>query len=81
MTYTLKNEITVLYLFYRELSTRTLLNILRDHSRERDCHKSYLALCYTLRKRGISMTKRDTGFSSSWRDEVLRNKAILDRLY
>ena len=55
MTYTLKNEITVLYLFYRELQTRTLLNILREHSRERDCHKSYLAICYALRKRGLEI--------------------------
>jgi hypothetical protein len=55
MAYALKNEITVLYLFYRELSTRTLLNILREHSRERDCHKSYLAICYALRKRGFEI--------------------------
>lgn len=55
MTYKLKNEITVLYLFYRELSTRTLLNILRDHSRDRACRKSWLAICYALRKRGFEI--------------------------
>ena len=81
MAYTLKNEITVLYLFYRELSTQTLLNILNEHSRERDCRKSYLAICYALRKRGIIASIEQTCCYAHWQNEVRRNKRWLDEHY
>jgi len=51
-----KVKIRTLYLFYRELKTSTLLNILRSHSRDDiQDHRSFLALCYALRKRGFDV--------------------------
>ncbi len=49
------NETVRMYVFWRQLQTRTLLKIWREHSRDSEDRKSFLALCYALRKRGYEM--------------------------
>ena len=42
------------YAFYKEQKTDALLSVLKQHCRSMECRKSFLALCYELRKRGVA---------------------------
>ena len=57
------NKTATMYFFWNRLGTRTLIKVWASAWPDPENLKSYLALCYTLRKRGF-----DTRIGSSWID-------------
>jgi hypothetical protein len=45
----------IFYAFFKEQRTSALLGLYRDHCRDKEARKSFLALCYELRKRGLDV--------------------------